>query len=293
MKKVIYILLAMALLIALVPATAVLATPAGLPDGATRLYKFNIIGVDNVKNVDMTNDNGKRMFVPLNDKCKIYLQQAMQEDGVTPMLYTDPGAFDIIDANGTDGEAIFQLPAPGYDAYIVTGTEEVWSDYSIYIRSLGKPYGFTTITTCAELVDADEENGYDIYNMLPNSDKKEIKNYMREAAADGDTVYASIEQVGQAITERPKGKSDWTDVTAALTSIVFQIDLIMYEYDSEGNIIGETVIDTYLVRVPIFDPLLEGEYWEYDNYGLKLLQVWIYDVPSKISDADEDLVPLE
>jgi hypothetical protein len=253
----------------------VFADPEGLPD-ADRLYKFNIIGVDNVKDVDMTEDNGKRMFVLLNDKTKINLVQAMEDD--EPMAYDAPGAFDILDANGTDGEATFQMPAPGLEPYVVgeKTDEDCWSDYSIYIRSLGKPEGWASITTCAELADETA-----LLNMIDGVNANKIIKNMQ----DGD-AYCSIEQVGQSITERPKGKSIFTNVTAELTTIVFQIEI---DLDASGIIEADEI---FFVRVPIFDDMLENEFWSYDNHGLKLLQVWIYDYSTDVSLGDGDLVPL-
>ena len=69
----------------------------GLPNnGHDRLYKFNIIGVQE-KNPDMTGDAGKRMFVKLEGPSKIYLQKGEE--------------FDILDANATDANGgKFQLP---------------------------------------------------------------------------------------------------------------------------------------------------------------------------------------
>ena len=96
----------------------------------------------------------------------------------------------------------------------------------------------------------------------------------REGLFDG---YASVEQVGQAITERPKGKSQFTNVTAELTSIVFKVQVQL----ADGSIIIE------YVRVPIFDDIISGEYWEYDNHGLKLLQVWIYDNTTNVTEGDD------
>ncbi|MFC1924094.1 hypothetical protein ACFLXA_01835 [Chloroflexota bacterium] len=273
MKKVFVIAIAAVLAVALLIPSLAVAAPEGIPD-AERLYKFNIIGVDNVKDVDMTSDNGKRMFVLLEGTTKILLQQAMEEDGETPMAYDAPGAFDIIDANGTDGEATFQMPAPGYEPYIVGTTDDVWSDYSIYIRSLGKPGGWTTITTCAELVDST------FGGLLSASLVKAINNEKRGLSPD---IYASVEQVGQEITERPKGKSSFTNVTAQLTSIVFSV---WYDIDNDGEVDeGEMIF----VRVPIFDDSIQGEYWEYDNNGLKLLQVWIYDIGTNVTDGDDEL----
>ena len=36
------------------------------------------------------------------------------------------------------------------------------------------------------------------------------------------------------------------------------------------------------VRVPIFDDLLEGEYWEYENNGLRLAQIRFYDCSTNV-----------
>ena len=94
--------------------------------------------------------------------------------------------------------------------------------------------------------------------------------------------YASVEQVTQEITERPKGKSIFTNVTAELLTIVLQITVE----------VEEDVFEEIYVRVPIFDPILQGEYWGYDNNDLKLLQVWIYDNSTDVSAGDGDLPPL-
>jgi len=47
-----------------------------------------------------------------------------------------------------------------------------------------------------------------------------------------------------------------------------------------------TIIVEY-VRVPIFDDIIQGEYWEYDNNKLKLLQVRFYPVGTDVSLADD------
>ena len=72
---------------------------------------------------------------------------------------------------------------------------------------------------------------------------------------------------------RTKGKSSWTNVTAELTSVVFEIEVC----DEEGE-----NCELYEVRVPIFDDSLENEYWEYDNKGLRLLQVRFYDCSTNV-----------
>jgi|SRR3989344_2876654 len=100
------------------------ATGNGAPSGAH--YNLNIIGVPKEKTADMTGDNGRRIFVPLWGKTKILLTE---------------GEFGVLDANGTDGTAKFQLPNPDADG---DGT----TSYSVYARALGKPGGKATMQSC-------------------------------------------------------------------------------------------------------------------------------------------------
>src|SRR5438128_12206757 len=70
-------------------------------------YNLNIIGVPKDKSADMTGDNGHRIFVDRGSKSgaavttRIMLSQSFD------------GTFEVLDANGTDGEASFKLPAHG------------------------------------------------------------------------------------------------------------------------------------------------------------------------------------
>ncbi len=100
------------------------ATGNDAPSGAH--YNLNIIGVPKGKTADMTGNNGHRIFVKLDGGTRINLAM---------------GDFKVLDANGTDGTAAFQLPNPDPDNDGVT-------EYSVYARALGKPGGSSTTTTC-------------------------------------------------------------------------------------------------------------------------------------------------
>jgi hypothetical protein len=89
-------------------------------------FNLNLIGVPKGKTADMTGNNGRRIFVPRTGTAKINLSQ---------------GPFQVLDANGTDGTAAFQLPNPDPDNDGVT-------TYSVYARALGKPGGRSTTTSC-------------------------------------------------------------------------------------------------------------------------------------------------
>lgn len=111
----------------LASAAAVAGPGNGAPSGAH--YNLNIIGVQNPKTADMTDSQGRRIFVPLNGNTKIWLTQSP--------------TFEVYDANGTDGNgASFGLPNPDPDNDGVT-------EYSVYARALGTPGGKSTTTTCA------------------------------------------------------------------------------------------------------------------------------------------------
>ncbi len=101
------------------------STGNGAPSGPH--YNLNIIGVPKDKTADMTNSDGRTIFVPL--------------DGTTKILL-GPGDYQVLDANGTDGFAAFQLPNPDSAN---SGT----TAYSVFARALGKLGGTAFSTTCA------------------------------------------------------------------------------------------------------------------------------------------------
>jgi hypothetical protein len=99
------------------------ATGSGAPSGPH--FNLNIIGVPTGKT--MSGGGGSVIFVPENGSTKIMLSE---------------GPFAVLDKNGTDGQAGFQLPNPDPAN---TGT----TTYSVFARALGKPGGTASATTCA------------------------------------------------------------------------------------------------------------------------------------------------
>ena len=239
-------------------------------------YNLNIIGVKKTKTADMDSDHGTGgvIFVALSGKSKIGLVKSGSADA--PGI--DPDDYAVLDKNGTDGDgALLALPDPGLDPYIVgqnmTGVDTM-SDYSIFARPLGKPLGYAKITTCAEVVESEFLDYFD-------KDGLEILN---EAAYFGGV--ASIEQVGHDVTFRNKGKTTYVNVTAELLTIVLKVD-VWVDSDND-NFQEDDEIETVYARIPIFSDILQGEYWEYDNYGLKLLSVRFYPISTDVSAGDGD-----
>jgi hypothetical protein len=114
---------------AVTPSASVSATGNGAPSGAH--YNLNIIGVAKDKSADFSGGDGHRIFVDLGKtgtpaNTKINLSE---------------GDFAVLDANGTDGVAAFQLPNPDPDG---DGT----TTYSVYVRALGKPGAKAAMQSC-------------------------------------------------------------------------------------------------------------------------------------------------
>jgi len=111
---------ALVLLVALMFATVPVQALSPGQDFNGPHYNLNIIGVPKDKTADVpawTNENRHTMFVPLDKKTNIYM--------------TNGSDFAVLDANGCDGTARFQLGEGLYEVYAV---------------ALGKPNGNVTIT---------------------------------------------------------------------------------------------------------------------------------------------------
>ena len=134
----------------------------GAPSGAH--YNLNIIGMEKAKGKsedDTMQSNGRRIFVNLSGNTKIMLTE---------------GDFDVIDYDGTDGTAIFQLPNPDPDCDGVT-------EYSVFARALGGG-GSANITSCL--------------------------------TTDGSDEYCSIASEVVVLDRSSKGKSTFTNVSRQL-----------------------------------------------------------------------------
>jgi hypothetical protein len=138
----------------------------GAPSGPH--FNLNIIGVKNKLKSDIT--TGGRIFVPLSGSTKVLLSE---------------GDFEVLDGNGTDGSAAFQLPDPDADGDGVTS-------YSVFARALGKPGGSSSITPCA----ADPVTGEELCSvaglvLVRSTGKSRFENVSKallfiEADVDGD-----------------------------------------------------------------------------------------------------------
>src|SRR3989441_2679854 len=206
-----------AVLAATTLATAVAAAQNGngAPNGTH--YSLNIIGVPHDKNSNPDWASGHVIFVNLGTKnvtvtTKILLSQSAAA-----------GVFEVLDKDGTDGEASFALPAPG--------------SYTIWARALGTPGGKAKITTCASDI----------------------------SLSDPSVICSTQNEV----FVRDPGRSKFRNVTTALTTIT--LDPVA-DAAAVAACLGTTV--------NLFDTCLQGFFWQYDNNGLRLLQVRFYPNPT-------------
>ncbi len=145
----------------------------GAPSGSH--YNLNIIGVAKDKTAEMTGNSGRRIFVALSGQSKILLAE---------------GDFQVLDANGTDGSAKFQLPDPDPENDGVTS-------YSVFSRALGSPGGSSTMTTCA----TDPSTG-DEYCSIYSSVSIRTKGKSKFTNVSRELLYAYVDLDGDGSVER-------------------------------------------------------------------------------------------
>ncbi len=233
---------------------------ASANNGNAHDYLLNIIGVDKDKTADMDDNSGHRIFVQLyggeevtNGGGKWKEGKSFDDLSKINKILLQEGDFQVIDANATDQDgAIFQLPDPNPE-------DGVTPSYRIKARALGKPGGSATLTTCAEET-FDETT--DIW-----------------CGSNGVT----IEGHGKGGKDnKGGGKPVIIDVTENLLKMTITIDpdddpelaaCLGFEDTDEDD-------DVVTTDVWLFDDCFENYFWNYENNGLKLLQLRFYYVES-------------
>jgi hypothetical protein len=207
---------------------SVTATGNGAPSGAH--YTLNIIGMSRDKSADFSGGDGHRIFVDLGKS----------GDAVRTRINLTEGDFAVLDANGTDGSAAFQLPNPDPDGNGTTA-------YSVYVRALGKPGGKATMQSCY-----DDDTG-------------------TWCAVDfaGGVEPITIERTKGGVSKFQNVSKDllYVDVCTEWSA---GLDGIPGTSDDEC-----TAVD----QQPLFSDDL-SYFWSYDNEGLKLAQLRFYEVPT-------------
>ncbi len=218
---------------------SVAATGNGAPSGSH--YNLNIIGVPKDKTATMTTGDGHRIFVQLW------------------------GGEDAVSLNGKLSNQllkvnkIFLQPAPAGESFQVLDANatdssgalfqlpaDVSATWTVWGRALGTPGGKANMTTCATTAGLD--------GILGTAD---------------DEVICSM---GTLSLDRTKGKQTFTNVSGDLLFITIVVDPTTNA--SLATCLGVTSTST--VAVSLFNGCLQNYFWNYDNQGLKLLQLRFY-----------------
>jgi hypothetical protein len=207
-------------------------TGNGAPSGAH--YTLNIIGVPKDKSANLTGGSGHRIFVDLG----------RTGTAANTRINLREGDFAVLDANGTDGTAAFQLPNPDPDGDGTTA-------YSVYVRALGKPGGKATMQSCYE---------------------------------DDTGTWCAVDFAGgvEPITiQRSKGGvGKFTNVSKDLLFVDY---CTAWAAGDDGVLGTADDVCTDVVQVALFGNDLLSYFWSYDNEGLKLAQLRFYEVPTEVS----------
>jgi hypothetical protein len=167
----------------LVAMTLPVSADNGAPSGPH--YNLNIIGVPKDKNPNLGCGSGHRIFVDLGRKGTPANTKIMLKEG---------DDFAVLDCDGTDGEAKFQLPNPDPGN---TGT----TVYSVYARALGKPGGAAVMFTCATYIDpetfvAEEVCSLATLELNAHGNNNKFENVSKEL------LYIYVDLDGNGVAER-------------------------------------------------------------------------------------------
>ena len=243
----------------------------GFPEGGHD-YSLHIIGVPKDKSATMDNNSGRRIFVQLqsnntvtdpggknndglkkgggDDQNHIYLcnssngENDVNDARCDTWRATHGGDFGVIDANATDGDgAIFGLPDPCAGT---SSTDGCTPTYGIWARALTA--GSATLTTCADEKDAGFDGEDDVW-----------------CGSNGITL--SRQTARKAI-----------EVTSNLLYMTISVndatDPDLAGCIDSGPDGSDGAADSY--NVYLFDNCFENYFWNYDNNGLKNLELRFY-----------------
>jgi hypothetical protein len=242
----------------------------GFPEGGQD-YRLSIIGVPKNKTASMDNNSGRRIFVQLwsdntvtdpggggngsltkgggNDQNHIYLcnstngENDVVDSRCDNYWQTNYNQFGVIDANGTDGDgAILAVPDPCADALASTACTP---SYSVWARALAG--GSATLTTCADETGAGFDGTDNVW-----------------CGSNGITLYAKSKKA--------------VDISGNLLYMTITVDGVTNP--QLATCLGTSTTGSTTLDVFLFDNCFENYFWNYDNNGLKNLELRFYKAPA-------------
>jgi len=206
----------------------------GNPCPGKKEYQFNIIGVANPKTQPLTNDNGRRLFVPLKGATNIYFTGDTDFNDANGLQCGNN--FNVVDANGTDGSATVLVPCTKVTAASTT----TGICFDVWATTLGGPGSANVDIVCS-------------FDGTVSSDT----NIDSGDCAMGTGVDIPL--------ERKSGRPVQTDVTK-----FFRASGCFDTIDDGVCTAGEKTFSN--VWIFNLEALIEY-YWIYDNNGLRVTQI--------------------
>jgi hypothetical protein len=224
-------------------AGGVLAAGAGAGTGTTgngapsgSHYTLNIIGVPKGKSAAMTGNTGGRIFVLLNGG-----EDATSLNGKAYSSLDKVNTIGLVPAPAGGSFQVLDANATDSNGALFQLPADVSTAWTVWARALGTPGGSAIQTTCAaSFIDV-------AAGQIFCSDQSEM--YLRS-----------------------KGKSTFTNVTDELLFLNVTVDSTA----TPGLAACLGVTGTQSVTVSLFNTCFQNYFWNYDNNGLKVLQLRFY-----------------
>jgi hypothetical protein len=222
--------------LAVIPATVALAGSTGNGAPNGSHYNLNIIGVPQGKTADMTGNTGGRIFVFLNGG-----QDAVSLNGKPSNQLIKTNTIGLVPAPAGESFSVLDANATDSNGALFQLPADVSTSWTVWARALGTPGGSAIQTTCAS-------------------------SFLDVLAGQ---IYCSTQS---AMYMRTTGKSLFADVSSDLLFMTVTVDSTA----SPGLATCLGVTGTQSVTVSLFNNCFQNYFWNYDNNGLKLLQLRFY-----------------
>jgi hypothetical protein len=199
-------------------------------------YTLNIIGVPQAKSADMTGNTGGRIFVLLNGG-----ENAVSLNGKPSNQLLKVNTIGLVPAPAGQGFSVLDANATDASGGLFQLPADVSTAWTVWARELGTPGGSAIQTTCAS-------------------------SFLDAAAGQ---IFCSDQS---AMYMRTTGKSAFTNVSTDLLFMTVTVDSAATpQLATCLNVSG-----TQSVTVSLFNSCFQNYFWNYDNNGLKLLQLRFY-----------------
>ena len=217
---------------------SVTTTGNGAPSGTH--YNLNIIGVPHDKTAAMNDNNGHRIFVQLFGG-----QSATDISGKDFATLSKVNKIMLVPDTAIPGTFnVLDANATDSNGALFQLPLDVSAKWTVYARALGKPGGTADMTTCAT---------QNVVDPLTGAITQEV--------ICSISTLSLVRKTGAINTK-------FQNVTGELLFVTLNV--------VAGSTLATCLTSTGTVQVPLFSPCLQNYFWNYDNNGLKLLQLRFY-----------------